>query len=173
METGSASEVAVGRVAKTYGPNGELVLTLYDTFAYENNEEPVYVSIDNIWTPLFFRSFQRRGRNKAVTVFDDLENEYRASELVGKELYVLAESEDEEDDDEIYMEDLIGYDVVFEGHKQQAVIVGFTESEFNPLFELELDGRDVLIPAADDFIVRIDQAARVVTMDIPDGLLEL
>lgn len=174
MRIGEAEAIAAGRIAKTFGLNGELVITLYDEFTYENKGEPVYVSIDNIWTPFFFRSFRPRGKNKAVVVFDDMDTEYRALELVGKEFFLFAQPVREEvADEELYLEDLINYSVVIRGTGEKGRIVGFIESEFNPLFELELEGGEVLIPAADDFIVSIDERKRILTLDIPEGLLDL
>ena len=167
--------IAAGRVSKTFGLNGELVINLYDTFPYENaNGESVYVEIDGIWTPFFFGSFRRRGQSKAVVIFDDMDTEYRASELVGKEFFVFAEPEQEEDDDdEIYLENLIGYTVQLKGHKEKGEVIGFIESEFNPLFEIAWNNTEILIPAADDFIVEINEKKQTLLLDLPEGLLEL
>ena len=170
-----AEAIVVGRVSKTFGLNGELVINLYDTFPYENaNGESVYVEIDGIWTPFFFGSFRRRGQSKAVIVFDDMDTEYRASELVGRELSVFAAPEEPDSgDDEIYLEDLAGYTVHLKNYSAQGKITGFIESEFNPLFEIEWNGEEILIPAADDFIIEINESKRILTLDIPEGLLEL
>jgi 16S rRNA processing protein RimM len=168
---------AVGRISKTFGLNGELVIHLYDTFSFDNpTGESVYVEIDGIWTPLFFASFRRRGQSKAVAVFDDLESEYRASEMVGKEFFTLTPNDTEESDteeDELYLEELVGYALALKGHKGRGEITGFVESEFNPLFEIRWNGTERLIPAADDFIVQIDQRHQLLTMELPDGLLDL
>jgi 16S rRNA processing protein RimM len=172
---GNVGFEAVGRVSKTFGLNGELVLNLYDTFPFEDPiGESVYVEIDGIRTPFFFASFRRRGQSKAVAVFDDLESEYRASELVGREFFAVAGEEiDESDDDEIYLEDLIGYTVHIQGYKSTGEITGFIDSEFNPLFEVAWQDTEVLIPAADDFIAGIDEKKNILTLDLPEGLLEL
>ena len=174
-EEGRAEAVAAGRVSKIFGLNGELVLHLYDTFPYENaNGESVYVVIDGIWTPFFFASFRRRGQTKAVAVFDDMDTEYRASELVGREFYVFTPPETTDPDDgEIYFEDLIGYAVRLTNHDGAGEIAGFIESEFNPLFEVAWQGAELLIPAADDFIVEIDEKNRTLLLDLPEGLLDL
>ena len=170
-----AEAVAVARISKTFGLNGELVIHLYDTFPYENaNKESVYVEIDGIWTPFFFGSFRRRGQSKAVVVFDDMDSEYRASELVAKELFVFAEAaEPEPTDGELYLEDLVGYAVRLENHGGEGKITGFVESEFNPLFEIDWNGAAVLIPATDDFIVEINEKEQILRLDIPEGLLDL
>lgn len=172
----SVENVIVGRVLKTFGRNGELVITLYDTFENEITEGPVYIDIDNMPTPLFFKSFTRRGRSKAVVIFDDMETERWASELLGREFYAVYESTQEEsplpDDDNIYLEDMVGYTITTTGEKS-LLITGFIESELNPLFEIEFEGRPILVPAADELIVSINKKARTIQMDLPDGLLEL
>lgn len=171
--TGNA--VAVGRISKIFGLNGELVINLYDTFPYENaNGESVYVEIDGIWTPFFFGSFRRRGQSKAVVVFDDMDTEYRASELVAKEMFVFAEPEKPDaDDDELYLEDLTGYTVQINNQEGEGKITGFIDSEFNPLFEIDWNGTDILIPAADDFILEINEKKQTLRLEIPEGLLDL
>lgn len=177
-ETG---ETAVGRVVKTFGLHGELLVTLYDSFSFPEDEtdtiteEPVYVRLDGLRVPLFFKSFRRRGGNKAVAVFDDLETENRASELTGKELFRLRTAPKAEE--ESFADDLIGYRVVFcrnGAEERQGEIAGLTGNESNPLFEVRLDdGRDVLIPIADEFIRSLDEPGRLVVMEVPEGLLSL
>ena len=169
-----AKTEAAGRVSKTFGLNGELVVSLYDTFPYENPiGESVSVVIDGIRTPFFFKSFRRRGERKAVVVFDDLETEYRASELVGQEFFAAAEPDTDTADDEIFLEDLVGYHVHIQKHKGTGKITGYIDHELNPLFELTWNDAEILIPAADDFILAIDEKQKTLRFDLPEGLLEL
>ncbi|MCD8185434.1 MAG: ribosome maturation factor RimM [Rikenellaceae bacterium] len=166
--------LTVGRVSKTFGLNGELVINLYDTFPYEQAQgESIYVEIDGIWTPFFFGSFRRRGQSKAVVVFDDMDTEYRASELTRKEFVVFAHPEEPEQDDQLYLEDLVGYTVRIDKQEGEGEITGFIESEFNPLFEVIWNGAEILIPAADDFIVEIGEKRKILRLELPEGLLEL
>lgn len=52
-------------------------------------------------------------------------------------------------------------------------ITDFIDSEFNPLFEIEIDGETELIPAVDDFIVEFDERCRKVVFSLPEGLIGL
>lgn len=193
--------VTAGRVGRPFGTKGELMVTLYDTFPRDlDMEEPVYVKIDSLAVPLFFSRFVRRGRNGAVVVFDDMDTEERASELIGLEFSVRTGAErthgvrevcgtegrevregaqdeaewpeEREDGDELYPEDLVGWDAEFDTGRMGR-ITGFVESEFNPLFEIELDGAQELIPASGDFIEKLDEKRRKVVFSLPEGLLGL
>lgn len=174
---------AVAKVGKSFGTQGELTINLYDTFPSDFTiEEPLFVYIDKLAVPLFFDRFERRGKSGGVVAFADFDTPYRAAELIGKELYMGLEeellgieSEEEEfsDDDELYLEDFVGFEATFEGSDQRGEIVDFEESDWNPLFIIEIDGREVMVPAADDFIVEYSPSGRTVHFALPEGLLDL
>ena len=89
---------------------------------------------------------------------------------------------DEDEDDEFYLEDLIGFAVPCteagaDGAKGAAAFTGsvtdYYDSDANPLFELEIGGRTVLVPAAEEFIAHIDFGGRTMKLVLPEGLLDL
>ena len=49
----------------------------------------------------------------------------------------------------------------------------YYDSDVNPLFELEVDGRRVLVPAVEEFIAHIDFDNRTMHLILPEGLLGL
>ena len=57
--------------------------------------------------------------------------------------------------------------------KFKGTVSDYYDSDVNPLFELEIGGRQVLIPAAEEFIAHIDFEARTMHLVLPEGLLTL
>ncbi len=166
-----AELLPIGKIGKVFGAKGELTVVLYDTFPESVNfEEPVYVDVDSLTVPLFFDKFEPRGRAGATVMFADIDTERRASELVGKEFSMAVERS--EDDDELYMEDLVGF-VAEVGNGVEGVVTDYIDSEMNPLFEIEIEGREVLIPAVDDFVEEIDVEQQRVVFCLPEGMLSL
>lgn len=166
-----AELLPIGKIGKVFGAKGELTVVLYDTFPESVNfEEPVYVDVDSLTVPLFFDKFEPRGRAGATVMFADIDTERRASELVGKEFSMAVECS--EDDDELYMEDLVGF-VAEVGNGVEGVVTDYIDSEMNPLFEIEIEGREVLIPAVDDFVEEIDVEQQRVIFSLPEGMLSL
>lgn len=164
--------VAVGKIGKLFGTNGELMISLYDDFPRDfNTEEPVYVNVDSLAVPLFFSSFERRGRSGAVVAFGDIDNDERASSLIGSEFFIVRTDENDEDEG-LYMEDFVGWEALFDTG-ERGRITGFIESELNPLFEVTLGGAAELIPASDDFIAEFDETRRRVMFSLPEGLLDI
>lgn len=166
----------VGRVAKPFGTDGELILALYDTFPEEfDTEEPLFADVDSLTVPLFLQKFEPRGRSGALVRFDDFDTDERAAELVGLELSLCDGGEDgeEEDDDVIYFEDLVGFAAAVEGTDLRGEVAGFIDSDMNPLLEVAVDGRVVYVPAVDEMISMLDVERREVEFSLPEGLLDL
>ena len=162
--------VAVGRIGRLFGTEGGVMITLYGSFPDDfRMEEPLFVEIDKLAVPLFCSSFERRGQSGAVVRFEDIDTERRAEELlIGREIFIAEEAEE---DDEFYMEDLIGFEVMV--GNQRGMLTDYYDSEANPLFEIELEGKSHLIPAAEEFIAHIDFEGRTIKFVLPEGLLEL
>ena len=185
------ASVPAGRINKLFGTEGGVMLSLYEAFPddFDPAETPLFVAIDGLDVPLWCERFERRGAAGAVASFADLDTPRRARELLGREFRIdLAQ----EDGDEFYLEDLIGFAVETEtfgagdaaaddaaaspdgAHVcRHGVVSDYYDSELNPLFELEIDGRRVLVPAVEEFIAHIDFEARTISMVLPAGLTEL
>ena len=176
---------AVAKIGKSFGTHGEVTINLYDTFPSDfTQEEPLFVYIDNLAVPLFFDHFERRGKSGGVVRVADFDTPYRATELIGKELYMGLEEEllgiepeveegEFDEDDELYLEDFVGFTASFEGTAIKGEIVDFEDDDWNPLFIIEIDGKEAMIPATDDFIVEYSPTKKAIHFDLPEGLLDL
>lgn len=171
METVS---VKIAKATKTFGLSGEVVLRLYDTFPDEvDKKEPIFAIINGLTVPLFFSSFECRGNNKAIAVFDDIDSEYRAMELIGAEFVAFEEKEEEENDGELYYEDLVGYAFTDVKTGTKGVITDYIDNDLNPLFAAEINGKQLYIPASEDIIEETDSETETICFSLPEGLLEL
>lgn len=146
-------------------------MALYAEFPedFAPESEPLFVRIDSLDVPLWCERFERRGAAGALAEFADWDTARRASELVGRELFV--EADEERSDDEFYMEDLIGFAADVDG--RQGEVTDYYDSEANPLLGVTIDGREYLVPAVGEFIAEIDFEGRRLRMTLPEGLLSL
>ncbi len=160
-----------GRINRLFGTDGGVMLSLYAAFPEDFDPEtvPLLVTVDALEIPLWCERFERRGQTGAVASFADLDTERRASELLGLE-FRIGQNE-ERDDEEFYLEDLIGF--VVNANGRQGTLTDYYDSDANPLFELTIENRSVLVPAVEEFIAHIDFEGRSIKMILPEGLLDL
>ncbi|MFR9602290.1 MAG: ribosome maturation factor RimM [Rikenellaceae bacterium] len=168
--------IAVARINKLFGVDGEVIINLYNTFPDNfSTQTPLFAKVDSLNVPLYCEKFERRGRTNAQVSFADIDTQRRITEFLGMELY-CPESDDQseyEDSDEFFMEDLIGFAVEANGFAGE--FTEFYDNKNNPLFGVRLDGREgeILIPAAEEFITYIDFEGGRIEFSLPEGLLEL
>jgi len=164
--------IAAGRINKLFGTEGSVMISLYDAFPgdFTPGDTPLFVLIDELEVPLWCDTFERRGMTNALVRFADFDSDLRAQELLGREFFI---AESGRDDDEFYLEDLIGFAVTAGTHRGR--LTDYYDSEANPLFGITFEGRDTetLVPAAEEFIARIDFERRTIRMVLPEGLLDL
>ena len=166
-----------GRINKLFGTGGGLRLSLYDTFPEEFNPDtmPLLVEIDGLVVPLYCEEFDYVGASGASVRFADLDTDRRAEELLGKEFSM--ELDDEEgDEEEFFLEDLIGFRAAIlepaTGRSFTGEVTDYIDSEVNPLFELTIANRQVLVPAVDEMIGGIDFERGQIKFILPEGLID-
>ncbi len=75
---------------------------------------------------------------------------------------------------EFFQADLVGCTVTEAATgKHLGVVAGWQQYGGPPLMEVSVDGREVLIPFVGSICRHIDLAARTITVEVPEGLLDL
>lgn len=160
----------IGRLGKTHGVRGEISFLFDDDVFDRVDADYLILEIDGILVPFFIEEYRFKTDSNALMKFDGIDTQERARELTGCDVWfprALAES----DEDGISWAAIVGFDIIeSESGKTVGRIASVDDSTINILFCLE-DGR--LIPASEELIIAIDQQARTITMQIPEGLLNL
>ena len=160
----------IGRLGKTHGVRGEISFLFDDDVFDRVDADYLILEIDGILVPFFIEEYRFKTDSNALMKFDGIDTQERARELTGCDVWfprALAES----DEDGISWAAIVGFDIIeSESGKTVGRIASVDDSTINILFCLE-DGR--LIPASEELIIAIDQQARTITMQLPEGLLNI
>ena len=159
----------IGRLGKTHGVKGEVTFQYDDDIFDRVEAEYLVLDIDGILVPFFIEEYRFRSDTVCLVKFCDIDTQQRAAELTGCNVYfprALAE-----EDDAPTLASLVGFSLLSaDDAKAVGIIADIDDTTDNLLFELE-DGK--LIPANDDLITDIDTTNRTITMNIPEGLLDI
>ncbi|MDR3187921.1 MAG: hypothetical protein LBT94_01885, partial [Prevotellaceae bacterium] len=167
------STIPLGKLQKTFGAHGELLLALYDNGAAPSQKSPVFISIDGLSVPFYLKSITEKG-GKFVVIFDDMEQEALAKELVGKEIF--AEKADGHKPATLPAEGegLLGYTFVDAVHGAIGKLTRRLDYPNNPVLELATEqGKEILIPDNPDFVTAVDKKKKIVHVRLPEGLVEV
>ena len=150
----------IAKILKSNGTDGGILIGVRDIDVKEIDlEEPVFIYFDGLPVPFFIQDLQPRGSSKAVVHLNDVNCLADAEEIVGQDVFIEGEWEEE---DEI---DFTGWTISDRGHKLGEV-TGMEPIPGN----LCLYIGDLMIPFHEDFILSIDEASRTIDLDLPEGL---
>ena len=159
----------IGRLGKAHGVKGEVSLQFDDDIFDRVDCDYLVLEVDGILVPFFIEEYRFRSDTVALVKFEDVDTQQRASELTGCDVYFPRTLADEEESPSLTF--LVGFDLVKANTgRKVGTVAAIDDTTANLLFELE-DG--TLIPANDDLITDIDTENRIITMNIPQGVLEL
>lgn len=58
-----------------------------------------------------------------------------------------------------------------EKNRRFLFLAAVDDSTMNVLFAIEKDGEELLLPAHEEFIIKLDKKKRLLTVEVPDGLI--
>ncbi len=160
----------IGRLGKTHGVKGEVSFQFDDDIFDRTDADYLVLDIDSILVPFFMEEYRFRNDTVCLVKFCDIDTQQRAQELTGCDVY-FPRTLAEEAEDVPSLASLVGFSIVDESSsKTVGRIADIDDSTVNILFELE-DG--TLIPASNELIDDIDAEQQTITMNIPEGLLDI
>lgn len=164
----------VGKIVKKYSFKGELLVKL-DTDEPEIYEamESVFVELRNNLVPFFIESSQLHKSELLRLKFEDVDTELDADALLKCDLYLPLEFLPKLEDDKFYFHEIIGFSVVDVHFGAVGIVKSINDSTAQALFEIDRDGIEILIPMNDAFIKKVDKKKKIITVDTPEGLIEL
>lgn len=174
----SFDEVCViGNTNKPHGINGEISVAI-DAECELSSLSCVIFEIDGILVPFFMESCRPKHANSFLMKLYDVDSDHDVVELSNKSIYALnAELPSEQfnnHEDGMYADDFVGYSVDTNDGEHLGTIVDFDDSTDNLLFIVERTDKSILyIPIVDEFIDEINPHDKILSMTLPDGLLEL
>ena len=160
----------IGKLGKTHGVKGEISFLFDDDVFDRADADYLILKVDGIFVPFFLEEYRFKSDANAIVKFKDIDTQERARELTGCEVYFPRELADS-DDDSISWAAIVGFSLIDAATGQSVGrIASIDDSTLNILFELE-DGK--LIPASEELITDVDKDNRTITIDLPQGILDI
>ena len=160
----------IGRLGKTHGVRGDISFLFDDDVFDRTDADYLILKVDGILVPFFIEEYRFKSDTNAIVKFEGLDTQEQARELTGCDVYFPRELGDS-GDGPLSWSALAGFEIIDDlSGKSVGRIASVDDSTLNTLFELE-DGR--LIPASEELITRFDKDNRTITIDLPEGILEL
>lgn len=163
----------IGVFNKPHGIHGELAFTFTDDVFDRTDGEYLICLLDGIFVPFFIEEYRFRSDTAALIKLEGIDTVERARMFTNIEVYYPVKYAEDSQANELSWNFFVGFSVHTVQGEDLGEIVEVDDSTPNILFVIEGKDREVLIPARQEFVVNIDQIHKVMSVNLPDGMLEL
>ena len=163
----------IGIINKPHGVHGELLFTFDDDIFDRVEADYIICMMDGILVPFFFESYRFRSDTTALIKLEGIDTEQQAKRMTNVEVFFPKDHAEELEDNELTWSYFVGFLINDVNKGDIGKVTDVDDSTINTLFVVDYKGTEILIPAQEDFIVDLDREKRVITMQIPEGLLDL
>lgn len=168
--------VCIGRIVRTHGIHGQLVVVSDFDLSSDNVKEVVLVNIDGGLVPFFVAEggWKIRDHQSYFLHLDHLNCKEKAENYCGLEVYLINYSPPEID----ATEDEYGYLQDYEVYDELDNLLGKVEELLdysgNILLKvISSEKKELLLPFVEEQLLSINQETKQIHLQIPQGLLEL
>jgi 16S rRNA processing protein RimM len=164
----------IGLFNKPHGINGELQFTFTDDVFDRVECDYLICLLDGIFVPFFIEEYRFRSDSTALVKLEGVDTAERARMFTNIEVYFPKALAEKDESDELTWDFFEGLRIEDVHHGMLGTIAEVDNSTINTLFVVDTDnGGELLIPAQEDFIVGIDKERGVVTVELPEGLVDM
>ena len=153
----------LGKIVKKYSFKGELLAKL-DTDDPEQflEMESVFVDYNKNLIPFFIESLSLHKSTLLRIQFESVKTEADADNLLGTKLYLPLNLLPKLSGNKFYFHEVIDF-----------TVTDVNDTTAQALFEIDHDGKEILIPISDDLIEKVDREKKDIRITAPEGLIEL
>ncbi len=164
----------IGLFNKPHGIHGELQFTFTDDIFDRVDCDYLICLLDGIFVPFFIEEYRFRSDYTALVKLEGIDTAERARMFTNVEVYFPVKHAEEAEDGELSWNFFVGFRMEDVRHGELGEVVEVDTTTVNTLFVVEQeDGEELLIPAQEEFIVEINQEKKLITVELPEGLLNL
>lgn len=163
----------LGKITKKHGYKGNVIIhldtdepELYDTL------ESVFIEQNGKLIPFFFESAQPYQGDKLLVKIEDVEGD-EVDRFINRSLYLPLSTLPKLEGTSFYYHEIIGFTIFDQSNTEIGTIKNVNDSAAQAYFEVDVDGKEILIPMIDEWILELDRENKAMLIQIPDGLLEI
>lgn len=162
-----------GYISKRVGNKGELAFVMdVDEPSRYKKLQTVFGELNGTLVPFFIQAIQLRGTT-AVVSLEGIDSINRAEELVGTSLYLPLNMLPALKGKKFYFHEVPGFTVFDTKYGEVGVIEKVLDFPQQAIFQIKKGEQEILIPAKEEFIIRIDRDAKKIEIQAPEGLIDI
>jgi 16S rRNA processing protein RimM len=163
----------IGTILKPKGLKGELHIYVDFEGLEAVKFSTIFIEITGKLVPYFVSSIKYLQKNAAYLILEDVDTIEKASLLVKKHIYLPNKLKPKRKKQEFTLFDLEGFTAVDVNEGVLGIITAVHEYPRQIIAAVNFRNKEILFPLNEEIIKGIDVVKEIVTVDLPEGLLDV
>lgn len=163
----------VGKIVATHGLQGAVIIKhIVENTDWLNEGDAIFVEMtkgSNI--PYFVEHANKHAAVELLVKLEDVSDAEAAKRLVGKQVFADVDILEKAKADTPLM--YIGFELIDQQKGSLGVITDIFQAGAQWIAQIMVEGKEVLIPLADNLILDLNKKNKFIRMDLPNGLIEV
>lgn len=163
-----------GKISKPNGLRGEVNIILEpEAGSYIEPDHPLFIDIDGQRVPFFVEEVELVSRVQAIIKFEFIDRLEDAQKVTGCSLYFDPAHQPIPVQNENDLNSVVGYLAFDKNNGELGKVIAFIPHTMNPVFVIDYQSKELMVPAVNAFIGRIDPQSQTIHLILPEGLTSL
>ncbi len=162
----------LGKITRRHGLQGNVLMKLdTDQPEFYSKLESVFVEVNGLLVPFFIEK-RSWSKHDTLNVYFKNATEQMVEQCIGRNVFLPLSTLPPLSGKQFYYHEVVGYQIK-DQQNSYGVIQEINDQAAQHYFVLDLDGKTVIVPMIKDWIVAVDREHKMITMDLPEGLLDV
>lgn len=162
----------LGVISKVFSFKGEIVARFdVEVPNLFDNLNALFIEEKGNLVPYFVDKVEPQLNNFVRIKFRGIDTQEQAKKLLKCELFLPDTLLPKLSEDEFYFHEIVGFTAFDEDEKEVGEIVEVYNLPNNPVAEILIDGKEVLVPL--NLMIELDKKNQKIYIEIPQGLIDL
>lgn len=163
----------IGFILKPHGLKGEVTVSLEETAPESFEEvEAVFLERNGQLIPYFLEAISLKG-DKAYVKFEDINDVDSANEICKSPMMLPKTARAKSGKGEFYDDEIVGFEVIDSEQGSLGLVTEVTQAGPNKLLSIQNGEKELLIPVNGPFIKGINKSKRKISVELPEGFLDI
>ena len=163
----------IGLFNKPHGIHGELQFTFTDDVFDRVDADYLVCLLDGIFVPFFIEEYRFRSDSSALVKLEGIDTAERARMFTNVEVYFPVKHAEEAEDGSLSWSFFVGFLMEDTRYGVLGEVVDVDTTTVNTLFVVDAKDGELLVPAQEEFILGISREQKLITVELPEGLLNM
>lgn len=163
----------IGLFNKPHGIHGELQFTFTDDVFDRVDADYLVCLLDGIFVPFFIEEYRFRSDSSALVKLEGIDTAERARMFTNVEVYFPVKHAEEAEDGSLSWSFFVGFLMEDIRYGVLGEVVDVDTTTVNTLFVVDTKDGELLVPAQEEFILDISREQKLITVELPEGLLNM